>query len=820
MLDPTTIQRGSTIETQPYHHRTANEMDIGGGTKYRNDVLLDGTPLTAGNKLGYTPPMDSVSEYTIQQNAVDAEFGHSAGGIAIVTMKSGTNDVKGSAYYFGRDASLNAMSDRATQKHNDNPYWNAGGDDRPADQEEQALPVRRLRRDREHAVLGRATTRCRPRWSARATSRSPTTPNGTLRVIYDPLTSRTVNGVQVRDPFPGNVIPANRWDPVAAQILGGLWQPNNAGDDATGFNNFKAQDERTFHYLNFSTRLDWNINDRWKAYARVSRMKTDQDANDYTDGNDPLKLRNTTGSKRNGWNIAADTVYTFNPSTTLNVRGSFYQVEDKREYPDMVVGEEGYANLWPSGWWQPYAEGRPLIYSPYIVVESTARNQFGVANYWYQQPKGYSVHARLNKYLHQHSLKAGTEIRWKRGDAARFFFTDLRFTQAATANRWTSPTTTTGNPWASFLLGAMDPGSSNVQYRQLQIANTEFYGFYVQDDWKVTQKITLNLGLRYEYQGGLWDPQYRLPQRLDLTDPIPGMAEAIDPKIPADVRAIMAQSAGATGYTYNGAFYFTEEGNKRKTNAWTRRVHAPHRPRVAARREDRLPGRLRALRHPHRARQLGARHPGRDRPRRLQPDHERPRERQRRPGGLPRQPVPAGPDARLRQELRPQHQPGRQRLVGRVRAAHAGQRPHQRLAAARDPVPDRGRRHLLRQLHQPRPVQPEPQPDRTRGCATPTARPSTSRSRTRSTTTGRWRSSPARCAASATVAEQPAAAALPAVPATSSRPAPTCARRSTSRSSSACRGRSPTASRSWRPTPTSSRARSGSTTSRTSTTAT
>ena len=126
MLDPTTIQRGSTVETQPYHHRTANEMDLGGGTKYRNDVLLDGTPLTAGNKLGYTPPMDAVSEYTVQQNSVDAEFGHSAGGIAIVTMKSGTNDVKGSAYFFGRDASLNAISDRATQRHNDNPYWNAG----------------------------------------------------------------------------------------------------------------------------------------------------------------------------------------------------------------------------------------------------------------------------------------------------------------------------------------------------------------------------------------------------------------------------------------------------------------------------------------------------------------------------------------------------------------------------------------------------------------------------------------------------------------------------------------------------------------------
>jgi hypothetical protein len=567
MLDPTTIQRGSTVETQPYHHRTANEMDIGGGTKYRNDVLLDGTPLTAGNKLGYTPPMDSVSEYTIQQNSVDAEFGHSAGGIAIVTMKSGSNDVKGSAYFFGRDASLNAISDRATQRHNDNPYWNAGAT--------LGMPIKKNKLflfavfDAIENTQSAASNYSLPTELERQGDFSQSyNANGTLRVIYDPLTSRTVNGVQVRDPFPGNKIPAARWDPVAAQILGGLWDPNNAGDDLTGFNNFKAQDERTFHYLNFSTRLDWNINDRWKAYARVSRMKTDQDANDYTDGNDPLKLRNTTGSQRNGWNIAADTVYTFNSSTTLNVRGSFYQVEDKREYPDMVVGEEGYQNLWPSGWWQPYAEGRPLIYSPYIVVESTARAQFGVANYWYQQPKGYSAHARLNKYFTKHSIKAGTEIRWKRGDAARFFYTDLRFLAAGTANRWTSPTTTTGHPWASFLLGSLDPGTSNVQYRQLQIANSEFYGFYLQDDWKVTPKLTLNLGLRYEYQGGLWDPEYRLPQELDLTDPIPGMAEAIDPRIPADVRAIMAQSAGATGYTYNGAFSFTEEGNKRKTDAW------------------------------------------------------------------------------------------------------------------------------------------------------------------------------------------------------------------------------------------------------------
>jgi hypothetical protein len=110
-------------------------------------------------------------------------------------------------------------------------------------------------------------------------------------------------------------------------------------------------------------------------------------------------------------------------------------------------------------------------------------------------------------------------------------------------------------------------GVSNSQTVPVQISNTEMYGFYIQDDYKVSRKLTLNLGLRYEYEGGLWDPQNRLPQRLDLSDPIPGMQAAIDPKIPADVKAKMAESAGQKSYIYNGAFYFTEEGLKRATSS-------------------------------------------------------------------------------------------------------------------------------------------------------------------------------------------------------------------------------------------------------------
>jgi hypothetical protein len=566
LLEPIVINRGSLVETQPYHHRTANEMDIGGGTKYRNDILLDGTPLTAGNKLGYTPPMEAVTEYTIQPNSVDPEFGHSAGGIAIVTMKSGTNEIHGTAYYYGRSPSLNAISDRALHKHNDNPYWNAGGT--------IGLPIIKDKLfvfgvfEKILNTQTTAGTYTLPTALEREGDFSQSfNADGSLRVIYDPKTTRLAadGKTYIRDPFKDNKIPQDRWDPVSLKVMDSLWNPNNAGDDKTGLNNFKYNEEREFHYYNFSTRVDWQINENWKAFGRVSRMKTDQDATDFTGGNDPLKIRNVTGSKRNGWNIAADTVYLFNPTTSLNLRGSFYKVEDKRDYPEMNIGD--YSSFWPSGWWEPYMEGRPLVYAPYMVVDSTARGLFGVRNFWYQEPNGYSLHARFNKYFTRHFVKFGTEVRWKRGQAARFLFGQFQFIPRETGNTFVSPSTKTGHPWASFLLGAMDPSNSLVQYTPMQKANTEMYAFYVQDDFKVSNNLTLNVGLRYEYEGGYWDPLDRIQQRLDLTDPVPGMAEAIDPKIPADIKAKMAESAGQKSYIYNGAFYFVSPENDRGTKA-------------------------------------------------------------------------------------------------------------------------------------------------------------------------------------------------------------------------------------------------------------
>ena len=339
-LSPVVRNAGNKNEVSPYHHWAGNDMDIGGGTRRRNDVLLDGTPLEAGPKVAYTPPMDAIAEFNVSTNAVDAEFGHSAGGIISMSLKSGTNAYHGTGYYVGRNADWNAVTNRVTRQHSDNTYSQTGGT--------LGMPLRRNKIFLFTSVESSRVTEVLPRSLTMPTAlerqgdfSQSFNRDGTLRVIYDPWTSRFgPNGQIIRDPFPGNKIPANRFDPLGSKLMSSLWAPNGPGDDRTGLNNFQYNQEFDFEYLNFSTRLDWNLNDKWKTFARVSRFQTDQVQPDFTGGADQFKMRPAQGSKRNGWNIAADTVYTMSSTTALNVRAAYYQVEDKRDYPEMALGAQ------------------------------------------------------------------------------------------------------------------------------------------------------------------------------------------------------------------------------------------------------------------------------------------------------------------------------------------------------------------------------------------------------------------------------------------------------------------------------------------------
>jgi hypothetical protein len=114
-LNPAVRETWSDNKTVPWESPAANNLDLGGNTSKRNELKVDGSTVAVGDRASYVPNADSVQEVNIQQNAVDAEIGHSAGGSVAMTLKSGSNDWHGTASFMYRNPSWNATADRTTR---------------------------------------------------------------------------------------------------------------------------------------------------------------------------------------------------------------------------------------------------------------------------------------------------------------------------------------------------------------------------------------------------------------------------------------------------------------------------------------------------------------------------------------------------------------------------------------------------------------------------------------------------------------------------------------------------------------------------------
>jgi hypothetical protein len=204
----------------------------------------------------------------------------------------------------------------------------------------------------------------------------------------------------------------------------------------------------------------------------------------------------------------------------------------------------------------------PAIYYPGLTVRQgpTASN-FGRTGFWYQDPEGYAIQAKMSKNAGKHYVKVGSDYRSQRVIATRPRPMQFDFRADHTASTFASPNTRlNGDAWATFLLGVIDNNSS-ISSIPLQKPAYDYIGLYVHDDYKITQRLTLNLGLRWEYETAIRDPEYRLSRGLDLTSPIPEFQGANAPVLPAAVTAIRN---GAPQYT--GAWNFTDEETR---GAWS-----------------------------------------------------------------------------------------------------------------------------------------------------------------------------------------------------------------------------------------------------------
>ncbi|HZT33923.1 MAG TPA: TonB-dependent receptor [Bryobacteraceae bacterium] len=553
LLDPAVVNRyWDVAHRNPFYMWSSSQLDVGGNTIMQNDLLVDGAPVQIGVKGSYVPPMDAVSEFSVQQNSVDAEFGHSGGGILSVGMKSGTNEFHGTVYYFGRNPALNARTNSVSNTPNlvRNNIWGFT----------LGNPIKKNKLFAFTAYEGwrcmepNYTLRTMPTDLERTGDFSRTMSiYGGIRPIYDPWTTQfnPTTGAVVRQPFAGNIIPQSRIDPTAARFMQDIWKPNNPGDDITGVNNYKISYGWPQKYYNVSERADWNITDKWKVFGRFSRVRTTLDTTQYV--NSPA-MKNDNGGQMNNHSIAGDMVYTLNPTTVLNFRMGFASLQDDYIAPKQAIGASGLAQFWPNNpWYQPYIGQMPAVYYPSLSVGG---GTYGMGSYWIQHPRHWTYDGSIHKTKGMHSMKAGVAYRQHKADGMFPNLMNFNFQQALTADTFNNPDLKrSGSDWATFLLGALDPNSNASTY-PYQYFRENFFALFFQDDVKLSRRITLNLGLRYEYETAPFDEQDRVSRYLDLTKPIPEF-QSNPPQLPAQV----VQNRQVAPI-YNGAWIFADGSNR------------------------------------------------------------------------------------------------------------------------------------------------------------------------------------------------------------------------------------------------------------------
>ncbi len=561
LLAPSAINtRG---EMQPYHSWSMNSVDMGGGTNLANELLVDGSPIGLGHKGSYPPNTDAVQEVIISQNSVDAEVGHSAGGMISMTTKSGTNSWHGTGFYVGRYPWLSAVADRTRNSYNaqrQNMFGGTFGNPIIKNKLFNFFSLEDWRVGYPNSYVKTVPTALEQTGDfSQSQWFDPSAPAGQqsgIRTIYDPFSTQInpTTGAVTRTPFPGNKIPGDRFDAITGGLMKQFWGPNNAGDNISGVNNYKRGYIEKYNYYNFSDRADYNINDRWKVFGRVGRYYTDDLAGNPT----PLattSLYVPTGTQRGAWQVAGDVTWTASARTLVSFRGDWHQVVDA--YVSTPLGSEGWSGIWPNNnWFTPYTSadtGVPLYFPNLDIGGST----FGGGGfYWDQRPAGEAFSAKIAHQRGSHYLKAGVEFRKSYGLSYVSSTTNFKFNTSLTADEFKNPDTLhNGSPFATFLLGALDDQSQMIG-GPAPDPHSNYYGMFFQDDWKISRNITLNLGLRNEYESAWYDPKHNFSRGLDLSQPVPEM-NATPPQMPAAATGIVGNSF----YKWNGLWQWTDSNH-------------------------------------------------------------------------------------------------------------------------------------------------------------------------------------------------------------------------------------------------------------------
>ncbi|MEA2174025.1 MAG: hypothetical protein QOD00_1617 [Blastocatellia bacterium] len=551
-LAPGVTFNGNAQFQRPFDNGDNVNFSINGGLNRHNDFLLDGTPnnadtdvnasrTTSSNNIAFVPSAEATEEFKVQTNAYDSQFGRTGGGTINITIKPGGEAFHGSLYEFARRYQLNAnqFANNARGVLATGPF--AGQEASPRFARDQVTganlggpkidqygfvfsgPVllphfgeggRKLFGDRKTQFLVNYE-----KYKEAAPQPGFTSVPTVLErqgdfsqsgiTIYDPLTT-TCNsaGVCTRTPFPGNVIPAGRINPVGQAIVNGFSLPN-VGSATLRFNNFylsPALGTDKFH--SFIARVDHEFSEKEHMFFRFVNNRRDQFAfgsNNRVglglDAQDPLVRQNYGG--------VIDSVTTLSPTTIFNIRlgyTRFVQAAFRQTASPFDATSLGFS--------QAFSQARPISIVPRITFNDPAGGipEFGSRNPNSNITNTWSLPAYLTHISGKHTYKFGGEYRHfqvnQSGGSFNFGGGVFCFSNEFTARDPQNFGSTGGSAIADLLLGAPSAAAGcNGNGPNTQLENVSpttfqwgYYATYVQDDFKVSRKLTLNLGLRYDYE--------------------------------------------------------------------------------------------------------------------------------------------------------------------------------------------------------------------------------------------------------------------------------------------------------------------------------
>jgi len=527
---------------------TAGGYHIGGGNNALG-VSLDGSSMSGG-KIGadvgdaaarFSPSVEALTEFTVESSGFKAESGHASGGTISFVSKSGTNQIHGSAYEFLRNQDLDARSFFQTTRNvykQNNFGATLGG----------PVYIPWLYNGKNKTFFFGSYEGFRNRNGASTgTFLSVPTPemyngdfsnwvdgNNKQYIIYDPRSQTLVNGVYSRNPFPGNKINPNEFDPVAAPIakyVSTLIAPNRPGvaltpgTSAYVRQNYVSSGTSLQPSDKWSVKVDQNLGSKHHLGYLMNRSKTINDFGPSGSTGLPIPIGGDVGTYlaqvyRGNWD------YTVTPTLVNRFYGGFNHYLENQGGTSREVAQTTAtgSSLLPAGYWKSKGiciPGYPecSMFPPISTGDFSGWGDTGTNG---SDRLLFEMHDDMTKTVGKHSIQWGYLMNDTHYDG--FGVQNISGTTGYSFRNTSVPGATNqatggGNGFASFLLGYVNSDSLDT-VRYVTLVYQTHQG-YIQDDWKITPKFTLNIGARVDYNQAPRNSDGRLSD-LSLSTPNPG----------------------------------------------------------------------------------------------------------------------------------------------------------------------------------------------------------------------------------------------------------------------------------------------------------